>query len=107
VFFRRGPLTANQQQRASGKEFSRTDRLHIEMMPGEASAWSGALLDRNGKTLPIPVPTGERTDAATGQRWLTADLVLAPLGAGEYVIELTVRRGTEDQKIMKAIRVTQ
>jgi hypothetical protein len=57
--------------------------------------------------LPIPVTTGERTDTASGQKWLTADLILAPLGAGDYAIELTVQRGGEAVKILKAIRVTQ
>ena len=66
----------------------------------------GALLDRTGKTLPVPVATGERTDAATGQKWLIADLTLAPLGAGDYAVELTLQKGAEPVKILKAIRVT-
>jgi hypothetical protein len=106
IVFRRGPITGNVLQRFTGREFSRTERLHIEMLPGQATAWTGALLDRTGKALPVPVTTGERTDA-TGQRWLTADLILAPLGAGDYAIELTVRSGAEPVKILKAIRVTQ
>jgi VWFA-related protein len=106
VIFRRGPTTGNVLQKWTGREFSRTERLHIEMLPGEASGWTGALLDRTGKTLPVPVTTGERTDAATGQRWLIADLTLAPLGAGDYAIELTVQRAGEPVKILKAIHVT-
>ena len=51
VMFRRGPSTGNVLQRTNGREFSRTERLHIEMMPGEATTWTGALLDRTGKTL--------------------------------------------------------
>ena len=50
--------------------------------------------------------TGERTDAASGQRWLTADVTLAPLGAGDYVVELTVTQGSEQKKTLVAIRVT-
>ncbi len=107
IIFHRGPLTGNVQQRSSAREFSRTDRLHLEMLPGDATGWTGALLDRTGKTLPVPIATGDRTDAATGQKWLTADLTLAPLGAGDYAIELTVQRGGEPTKILKAIRVTQ
>ena len=106
VMFRRGPSTGNVLQRTNGREFSRTERLHIEMLPGNAAAWTGALLDRTGKTLPVPVATGERTDAETGQKWLTADLTLAPLGAGDYAIELTLEKGAEPVKILKAIRVT-
>ena len=106
VIFRRGPTTGNVLQKWTGREFSRTERLHLEMLPGEASGWTGALLDRTGKTLPVPVTTGERTDAATGQRWLIADLTLAPLGAGDYAIELTLQRAGEPVKILKAIHVT-
>ena len=55
--------------------------------------------------LSIPVTIGERTDAATGQRWLTADVVLAPLGAGDYILQLTTVRGKEQQRVLTAIRV--
>jgi hypothetical protein len=51
--------------------------------------------------------SGERTDAATGQRWLTADVTLAPLGPGDYVIELTTAAGSQQSKTLVAIRVTQ
>src|SRR5205809_1114830 len=69
--------------------------------------WSGAVLDRNGTKTAVPVAVGERSDAATGQRWLTADITLAPLGAGDYVIELSVAQGSEQKKTLVAIRVTQ
>ena len=102
-----GPVDRQRASTMDRREFSRTERLHIEMLPGDATAWTGALLDRTGKTLPVPVATGERADAATGQKWLIADLTLAPLGAGDYAIELTLQKGAEPVKILKAIRVTQ
>jgi hypothetical protein len=107
VVFHRGASTGNQLQRANGRLFSRTERLHLELATPDIRDWSGVLLDRNAKPLQVPVTTGERTDTATGQRWLTADLVLAPLGAGDYVIELTTHQPGEEQKILTAIRVTQ
>ena len=55
----------------------------------------------------MPVVAGERTDAATGQRWLTADITLAPLGPGDYVVELSMVKGSETQKSLVAIGVTQ
>ncbi len=106
--FHRGPSTGNQLQPSQGRVFPRSDRIRLEL---EAAAgnpvWAGALLDRSGNKTPIPVAVGERTDAATGQRWLTADVTLAPLGAGDYVIELTVTLGSEQKKTLVAIRVTQ
>jgi hypothetical protein len=105
ALFHRGPTTGNQLQAASSRTFSRTERLHLEIEAAAgAPVWSGALLDRNGRTLPIPIQTGERLDPSTGKRWLTADLTLAPLGAGDYLVALTRADGT---RTLTAIRVTQ
>ena len=49
VIFRRGPITGNVLQRWTGREFSRTERLHIEMLPGEASGWTGAPAGSHGQ----------------------------------------------------------
>jgi VWFA-related protein len=108
VVFHRGPSTGNQVQPAEGRNFPRSERIRMEMeaAPG-APVWTGALLDRNGTKTAVPVVAGERTDAATGQRWLTADITLAPLGPGEYVVELSTTQGTETRKTLVAIRVTQ
>jgi VWFA-related protein len=106
--FHRGPSTGNQVQPADGRTFPRSERLRLEIEAAkDAPAWTGALLDRNGTKTVVPVVTGERTDAATGQRWLTADVTLAPLGPGDYVVELSTVKGTETQKSLVAIRVTQ
>jgi VWFA-related protein len=108
LVFHRGPQTGNQVQPAAGRVFPRSDRLRLELEAAAgAPGWTGALLDRNGNKTPVPVTAGERTDAATGQRWLTADITLAPLGAGDYVVELTVTQGTEQKKTLVGIRVTQ
>jgi len=108
LIFHRGPSTGNQLQPSPGRVFPRSDRIRLEL---EAAAgtpgWTGVVLDRTGSKTPIPVSAGERIDAATGQRWLTADVTLAPLGAGDYVVELTVAQGTESKKTLVAIRVTQ
>jgi VWFA-related protein len=108
IVFHRGPVTGNQVQPASGRIFPRSERLHIELeAPAGAPVWTGALLDRNGTKTGVPVTVGERSDAASGQRWLTADVTLAPLGAGDYVVELTSAVGTEQKRTLVPIRVTQ
>jgi VWFA-related protein len=108
VVFHRGPSTGNQVQPADGRIFPRSERIRLEMeaAPG-APVWTGALLDRNGAKTAVPVVAGEHTDAATGQRWLTADITLAPLGPGDYVVELTTTVGSQQNKNLIAIRVTQ
>jgi len=108
VVFHRGPATGNQVQPAAARVFPRSERIRLEMeADAGAPAWTGALLDRNGTKTVVPVTTGERTDGATGQRWFTADITLAPLGPGDYVVELTTVKGAEQQKSLVAIRVTQ
>jgi hypothetical protein len=108
LVFRRGPSTGNQSQPSAGRIFPRSDRVHLELeAQAGAPLWAGALLDRNGTKTAVPVAVGERTDPATGQRWLTADVTLAPLGAGDYVVELTSTVGTEQKRTLVPIRVTQ
>ena len=108
MMFHRGPSTGNQVQPANGRVFPRSERIRMEMEADAATpVWTGVLLDRNGTKTVVPVATGERTDASTGQRWLTADITLAPLGPGDYVVELATAVGNEQKKTLVAIRVTQ
>jgi VWFA-related protein len=108
LVFNRGPLTGNQIQPAPGRVFPRSTRVRMEL-EAEAGApmWTGVVLARNGTKTVLPVTTSERTDAATGQRWFVADITLAPLGLGDYVVELTMVKGSETQKTLVAFRVTQ
>ena len=108
LLFHRGPATGNVLQPAAGRVFPRSSRVRMEMeVAAGAPGWAGVILDRQGSKTIVPVTAGERTDAATGQRWLTADITLAPLGAGDYVVELTTATGSEQKKTLVAIRVTQ
>ena len=75
--------------------------MRADMKPGP-----GRLLDRNGQEVKVPVTIGERTDSVTGQRWLTADVTLAALGAGEYMVEVSALGTGARQKVLTAIRVT-
>jgi VWFA-related protein len=106
--FHRGPSTGNQLQPATARIFPRSDRVHLELeAPADSPPWTGAVVDRNGTKTAVPVTAGERTDTGSGQRWLTADVTLAPLGAGDYVIELTSTQGADLRRTLVAIRVTQ
>ena len=91
ILFRQGPMTANRRIMTADVRFRRTERVHLELpvSPGIA-AGSGRLLDSNGVPLDVPVDVSARTDARTGQRWITADLTLAPLAPADYVIEVRV-----------------
>ena len=107
LLFRRGVSTGNRQQPAADFRFSRTERLRLEIAIGpEWKPGSGRLLDRTGQPLKIPVAVGERTDATTAQRWLTGDVVFAPLAAGDYAIELGATGPSGEQRVVTGIRVT-
>ena len=107
LIFRRGPSTANRVVPAADFRFHRSERIRLELpLSPAARAGTGRLLDRAGKPLQIPVKVGERVDEATGQRWATADIPLAPLAAGDYAVELTTVSGAETSQTMTAFRVS-
>jgi VWFA-related protein len=106
LLFRRGVTTGNRQMPAADFRFSRTERAHLEIPVGaDVKPGTGRLLDRAGQPLQIPVTVGERTDADSGQRWITADISLAALSAGDYAIEV-VLLGTPEERVVTGLRVT-
>ncbi len=106
LLFRRGPTTGNRYLPAATFLFSRTERLRIEVpvAPG-VKPGAARTLDRAGHALPVPVAVTSRTDDA-GNHWVTGDVTLAPLGAGDFVIEMAFTDGGTEHKTMTAIRVT-
>jgi len=107
MLFRRGQATGNRLLPAGSFQFSRTERVRLEFPATvDTKPGAGRLLDKAGEPLTVPVTIGERTDAQTGQRWVTADITLAALGAGDYVVEVTLGANDVQQKVMTAIRVT-
>jgi hypothetical protein len=106
LFFRRGVATGNRVLPAADLRFSRTERVRLELpVSGDSKAGGGRILDRLAQPMPLPVTVGERLDDATGQRWITADVVLAPLAGGDYAIEIEVVGASKTQKVISAIRV--
>jgi VWFA-related protein len=107
MLFRRGLSTGNRLLPAASFQFSRTERARL-VFPAAADSKNatGRLLDKAGEPLAIPVTIGERTDPNTGQRWITADITLAPLSAGDYAVELMRDEAGAQHRILTAIRVT-
>ena len=92
-------------QPAAGFKFSRTERLHLELPISTATPGSGRFLDRNAQPLQIPVQVGEKTDGE-GQRWLTADATLSALGAGDDILENSLKAEGTERHVLAGIRVT-
>ena len=106
LLFRRGVTTGNRLLPAADLRFSRTERVRLELpVDGDAKPGAGRVLDRAGQPVQLPVTIGERLDEASGQRWITADVVLAPLAGGDYAIEIEVVEAAKAQRVVSAIRV--
>lgn len=101
----RGPITGNRYQPAESRVFARNERLRFEIDASVDETLAATLITRTGTRLTIPVPVSERTDG--DRRILVADLTLAPLGAGDYVVELARSKGQMQTTVFVAVRVTQ
>ena len=87
VLIRRGPASGNREVATADPRFRRSEQIRVEVPVARSGPMSARLLDRTGKALSVPLTAAVR-DEADGSRWQTAQLALAPLAAGDYVIEL-------------------
>ena len=92
IFFRRGAATANREVPTADLRFRRGDRLRVDVPTPAADPVTARLLDRNGNALPIPVAAAIRDDP-DGSRWQSAEVALAPLAPGDYLVELAAGTG--------------
>jgi len=84
--------------------YRRTERVHVEwpvLKPLDQR--TARVLDRRGQPLPVAATLTERDDA--GQAMLVADVSLAQLSPGDYVLEVSAGSGAETQKRFVAVRV--
>jgi hypothetical protein len=88
LFLRRGPATGNREVPTADLRFRRSEQMRVEIPAAEGTEVTARLLDRTGKLLNVPVTAAVRTDA-DGSRWHTAQLALAPLAPGDYVVEIS------------------
>lgn len=106
LLYRGSPGAAAEFRPVAYPQFRRAEILRAEARPGVGvSGMSARLLDRTGKPLAVPVSVTERSEADSGRRWLVAEVGLAPLAAGEYVLALSVERQGERQEVLTAFRV--
>jgi VWFA-related protein len=103
---RRGPSTGLAYLATADPRFRRTERLRVEVpIAGDGFTGSGRLLTREGQATPLVVTFSTRTDAATKQQFAVGDVSLAPLAAGEYVIELTLTKDGKSEAVTYGFRV--
>jgi VWFA-related protein len=92
MFIRRGPATGNREVPTADLRFRRTEQLRVELPAADGQAATARLLDRTGKPIAVPVAVAVRDDA-DGSRWQTAQVTLAPLAAGDYIMEMATGAG--------------
>jgi hypothetical protein len=103
---RRGPSTGLAYVATADPRFRRTERLRIEVpLVGEGFAGAARLLTREGQATPLIVSFSKRTDEATKQQFGVADITLAPLAEGEYVIELSITKGAKTDVVSYGFRI--
>jgi hypothetical protein len=85
LFFRRvGP----RDMPTADLRFRRTERLVVETPVSLGTDVAARLLGRTGNSLNVPLTATLREDA-DGTRWRRAEITLAPLAVGDYVVEIT------------------
>jgi len=103
---RRGPSTGLVYVPTADPRFRRTERLRIEVPLTDAAIQAtGRLLTREGAAMPLVVSYSTRVDDAKKQTLAVAEVVLAPLAAGEYVLELAIKKAGEPEIITYGFRI--
>jgi hypothetical protein len=106
LVFRRGPTTGLQYVQTADARFQRTERLRFEVPRLSPEGTSSArLLSRNGQLLPITATLTEREDDRLRARIIVADLTLAPLAQGEYVLEVQIDHDGKTERAVYAFRI--
>jgi hypothetical protein len=102
---RRGPSTGLAYVPTADPRFRRTERLRIEVpVAGEGFTGTGRLLTREGQALQVVVNVTTRADAK-GQQLAVAEAALAPLAAGEYVLELSLAKDGKTESVSYGFRL--
>lgn len=106
VASRRGPGTGRLFEPTADPRFRRTERLQVETPVIAADAVVTArLLNRLGQPMAVPVTLGERIDESLQLRVALAEIALAPLAMGEYVVEVTATKGGQSATVAYGFRV--
>jgi hypothetical protein len=102
--FRRGPYSGPDWAPVADLRFRRQERVKIETaIVGAADPSSARLLDRTGSPLPLPVASSERQEG--GARIVSGEVALAPLTAGDYILEISVGAGSAERRALAAFRI--
>jgi VWFA-related protein len=98
---RRGPTTGVRYVPTAVPQFGRTERVRVDFpIESAATAVAAEILDRAGKPINAPVHASTRVEGSV--TWASAEVSLAPLATGDYLVRITA--GTES--VVTAFRLT-
>jgi VWFA-related protein len=105
VLFRRGPFSGAGWQPTADARYRRQERVRVDVpVLGAFTSSEVQLLDRNGTPLAsIPVTAATRDE--NGQKIVSAEVTLAPLTTGDYLVEVTLKQGDTTQKVLAPFRI--
>jgi VWFA-related protein len=104
LLLRRGPFSGAGWQPAADLRFRRQERVKVEIrVVGPLTGSATRLLDRNGKPLPVPVAPAAREEA--GVHVVGGEVALAPLAAGDYLLETTIQHDGGTETVLAAFKV--
>jgi VWFA-related protein len=101
---RRGAPANSRSVVTADARFRRSERLVVELPIRAPNAPVARLLDRAGTPLTIPIAEADR-DEADGSRWHAAEITLAPLAPGDYLVEFTTGSGDGSKRSLVPFRV--
>jgi VWFA-related protein len=104
LLLRRGPTTGLNYRPTATPLFHRTERLRLDLpvAPG-AEPPTAEVLDRIGKPIAVPVRTVVREE--NGMTWASAEVTLAPLAPGDYLIRLATKVGDKAYSVLTSFRM--
>ncbi len=103
---RRGPSTGLAYIQTADPRFRRTERLRLEVpVAGDGFTATGRVLTREAQATALNVTFTTRTDAAASQSLSVADVTLAPLAEGDYVLEVTLAKNGASEVVTYGFRI--
>ena len=103
---RRGPGSGRLFAPTADPRFRRTERIVLETpLVSKTATVTARLLNRVGQAMNVPVTLSERIDESLLLRVSVAEVALAPLAPGEYVIEVTATEGAATETVTYAVRI--
>ena len=104
ILLRRGPTTGLTYRSTADPLFQRTERLRVDLplRPG-AELPKADVLDRLGKPIAVPVRAVLREE--NGMTWASAEVTLAPLAPGDYLVRLATSTGGRTSEVLTSFRM--